>query len=268
MKTVLITGAAGRLGSALARGLASLGYDLRLTDIRTPETAVPGTEFVLTDLTDPANVARVMQGAEAVFHMAGHPNSSDWAVVNKLNIDVTRYVLDAAAEAGTARVVTASSNHVVGINPPDIRLTEEMLPRPDGPYGISKVIGEVLLEHYALRFGINGFAWRIGACWPAPNNTRELRFWLSHDDLVRLGHACLTTDARGYRAIWAMSNNTRLNADCPSWAAIGYAPQDDAEDHVDALRAKGCDTDIVSEWPYMGGRFMPADYPPDPLHRG
>lgn len=264
MTRILITGAAGRIGGFLARGLRSDVVDIVATDLAAPTDPIDGVTFVSADLTDPVDAERLMAGVNAVVHMAGHPNSRDWAVVNSLNVDMVRNLLEAAGKAGVDRFISASSNHVVGFNEAEVRLSDAMPFRPDSPYGVSKVFGEVLLHYYCELYAMVGFALRIGACRPDASNARELRMWLSHADMIRLVQACLTTTVSGSRPVWGMSKNTRLVGDFPSWAEIGYAPQDDAEQFVDALEAKGVDTRIFSEWPYLGGRFVPEGFPPPP----
>jgi uronate dehydrogenase len=253
---ILITGAAGRIGRTLAQGLG--GHDLRLTDIQPPAEMPPGAELLLADLTQADAVRPLVEGMDAVIHMAGHPNSRDWALVERLNIGGTRAVIEAAALVGVPRVIIASSVHAVGTYPSDVRLTDSMPLRPDCPYGVSKAANELTLQYHCERFGLTGFALRICSFRPAPADARQLRLWLSHPDMVRLTQACLTTDATGYHMIWGLSANTRLDLVSDGWARIGYAPQDNAEDHLAALHAQGVDTSIVSEWPMLGGAFASA----------
>lgn len=250
---VLVTGAAGRIGRTLAAGLT--GHRLRLTDLAAPEERPADAEFVAADLTEPGSAAALVEGMDAVIHMAGHPNSRDWAVVERLNVGVTRTLLEAAAAAGVRRAIVASSVHVAGHYPGDARLTEAMPLRPDGPYGLSKAANELTLRYLCERHGITGFALRICAFQPRPVDARQLRLWLSPADMVRLAAACLTADVAGYRAVWGLSNNARADVDRAGWDAIGYRPRDDAEQHAGRLAADGIDVTRVSEWPLLGGSF-------------
>jgi uronate dehydrogenase len=255
-RPVLITGAAGRMGKVLSRGLAEAGVPLRLTDLRPPEETTPGAEFLGADITDPAAVAFLCEGISAVVHLAGHPNSRDWDVVERLNMTGTRIVLEAAARAGAERLIYASSVHAVGLLPADAALDDDPRLRPDSPYGLSKAYGELLLEYLAAEHGVTGFALRICSFRPAPSTARELITWISPADTVRLVLACLTTEAKGSHRLWGVSANRRARVDREAWGRVGYAPQDEAEDHLEALAAAGVDVAQMSEHPLLGAHFV------------
>ncbi|MCC6719807.1 MAG: NAD-dependent epimerase/dehydratase family protein, partial [Acetobacteraceae bacterium] len=68
---IVITGAAGAIGTTLRRGLAPRFRNLLLTDIRKPADAPAGEHWVVADVTDRAAMAGLMQGAAAVVHLAG-----------------------------------------------------------------------------------------------------------------------------------------------------------------------------------------------------
>jgi nucleoside-diphosphate-sugar epimerase len=70
--------------------------------------------------------------------------------------------------------------------------TEQMAYRPDGPYGMSKAVGELLLRYAADRYGFAGVALRIRAFRGRPSFARETRLWISPGDIVRLVRAALT----------------------------------------------------------------------------
>ncbi|HEV7267565.1 MAG TPA: NAD(P)-dependent oxidoreductase, partial [Falsiroseomonas sp.] len=145
--TVLITGASGRLGSALAVALSADGFALRLTDLRPFPTALPpGAVFEAADLADAAALARLAQGCRAILHFGGIPNDTPPPeAIAAANLTGVRHVYEAARLAKT-RIVFASSNHAMGYHPrptqPDQRLDAAAPYRPDGLYGLSKVYGE------------------------------------------------------------------------------------------------------------------------------
>lgn len=246
----MITGAAGRIGSLLARELARPGRTLRLTDL------ARGESILVADITDPDAVRGLMQGVNSVVHLAGHPNSRDWTTLERLNMQGTRIVFDAAIAAGVSRIVYASSIHAAGLHPADAALTADMPLAPGSPYGVSKAYGEMLLAYLCREHGVTGFAVRIASFRPQPNDARELRTWLSPDDMVRLAEACLTADASGFQVVWGLSANRRAVVDRETWAQIGYAPCDEAEDHLASLKAVGVDVDLISEWPFLGAHFV------------
>lgn len=251
---VLITGAAGRIGTVLAAGLAGR-YRLRLTDRVDPASVPPNAVFEPGDIGDDAAVASLCRDVDAVIHLAGHPSSSDWEEVGRLNIDGSRRVFEAAARAGARRIVFASSIHVAGFLPADTPFTDDVAPLPDGPYGVSKAAGEMLLRYVCARFGISGVALRICSFEPAPECARHLRTWISPGDMVRLAAAALDAPLDGFNATWGLSNNARAPIERGMWARLGYEPLDDAEAYVAALLGAGVDTGVVSEWPFLGGSF-------------
>lgn len=252
---VLITGAAGRIGSVLSRSLAQDHFDLRLIDVRSADLGGAGL-CEPCDVTDLAALREHVEGVDAIVHLAGHPNSRNWDVVTRLNIIGTRNVLIAAAEAGVQRVLYASSIHVAGLARADAPFDAALKLCPDSPYGVSKAVGESLLQYFAARHGLVGVALRICSFRPEPTNARELRTWLSPPDAVRLVTAALRADIDGFLPVWGLSNNTRAKVDRSNWDAIGYRPQDDAENFRDVLASRGVNVELASEWPHLGGSFV------------
>jgi uronate dehydrogenase len=229
---VLVTGAAGRVGTLLRPRLARPGRILRLLDLDPVEPG-PGVEPVVADLTDPAAMASACAGVDAVVHLGGIPTEAPWADLLRVNIDGTRTVLAAARDAGVTRVVLASTIHVAGFHhrasAPDGGLPSGVPPRPDTYYGVSKAAVEALGSLYADRFGMAVFALRLGACFAEPPAEETLESWLSPEDCARLVDACLSTDAGGFRVLWGISRNARRWWSLAEAEEIGYAPCDDSE---------------------------------------
>ncbi len=109
MSVVVITGAAGRIGSMLRPRLARPGRTLRLLDVA-PLTAGPGEEAIQASVTDLDAMVAACQGADAVLHLAGIPGEASWARILDLNIGGSYTAIEAARRAGTPRMVFASSN--------------------------------------------------------------------------------------------------------------------------------------------------------------
>ena len=131
---VLLTGAAGRIGTWLRGGLPERGWGMRCLDVVPVTDVRPGEEHVVADVTDLAAVVDAAEGASAVVHMAGISGESTWPAISHSNIEGTYCVLEAARRAGVQRVVLASSNHATGYTPrpADGLLTEaDAPPRPD-----------------------------------------------------------------------------------------------------------------------------------------
>lgn len=265
--TVLLTGAAGRLGTALRGGLPALGWELRCLD----RVAVPGEpEAVVAELDDEAALLDAARGADAVVHLAGHPGERDFPELVRNNILGSYHLYEAVRREGVPRVVAASSNHAVGFarcpdtgQPP---IPVDGPHRPDTFYGLTKCVGEDLAELYWARTGIETVSLRIGACYERPRNARELSIWLSHGDLVRLVHAALTAPRVGHTVVNGVSDNTRGVLDLSTARRLGYRPLDDAEDHAAAVLADGDTGWARPGTPPLGGDFvsMWGDWPPLP----
>lgn len=229
--TVLLTGAAGRIGTALRERLPAHGWVLRPFD-RVAVDAGGGGE-----LTSPEDLDTAMAGVDAVVHLAGQPTEAPWPVVREANIEGTFQLFEAARRAGVARVVYASSNHAVGFEPVRRGVPAGTAPRPDTLYGVSKVFGEALGRYYADRYGMQVACLRIGTFAPIPPDTRALSTWLSPDDCGRLVDAALRAPALRYAIVWGVSANTRRTWSLEEAHALGYHPRDDAEAYAHLVPA-------------------------------
>ncbi|MCT9620257.1 NAD-dependent epimerase/dehydratase family protein [Curtobacterium sp. C2H10] len=108
---VLVTGASGFLGQATAAAVRAAGHEVR-TFQRRP-SGVEGVSDVLGSMTDPAAVARAVDGIEAVVHLAAKVSlAGDLDDFVRVNVDGTRTLLDAARGAGVERFVFVSSPSV------------------------------------------------------------------------------------------------------------------------------------------------------------
>ncbi|MGY1842609.1 NAD-dependent epimerase/dehydratase family protein [Modestobacter sp. SYSU DS0875] len=235
---VLVTGAAGGIGTVLRSGLPEHGWALRCLDVVPVPEPRPGEEHLVADAADLAAVAAAADGTGAVVHLAGVLGESTWEAIERSHIETTHAVLEAARRAGVGRVVLASSNHASGFTPrpADGLLTEAAAPpRPDTFYGVAKVTMEALGSLYADRYEIDVVCLRIGSAFPRPTTVRQLSTWLSPGDTVRLFDAALRAPSPGFRVVWGVSANTRGWWDLTAARALGYDPQDDAEAHAPAL---------------------------------
>ena len=234
-RRVLITGAAGGIGSCLRDGLRPLVDELVLTDVRPIE---PGAKerVVRADLTDRDAVSRAAEGMDAVIHLGGIATEAAFDELVGPNLVGTFNVFEAARRAGVPRVVYASSNHATGFYPVDRRLTGHEPPRPDSLYGVTKVYGEALGRLYVDKFGLEVVCIRIGFFSDRPRQPRDLSIWLSRDDAVRLFIACLDAPDVGYRVVYGASANARLFWDLTPARELGYDPQDNAEDYAGEIR--------------------------------
>jgi uronate dehydrogenase len=255
--TILITGAAGRIGSMLRPRLARPGRTLRLLDIA-ELTAGPGEEAVRASVTDLDAMTAACRGADAVIHLAGIATEGPWPEILQLNIHGTYAAFEAARRAGVPRVVFASSNHAVGFSPrADFPVPDYAFPAPDTYYGVAKVAGEGLAGLYHRRYGIDAICIRILTCFEEPPSLRGLSTWLSPDDAGRLFEACLTTPSPGFRVVFGVSANTRGGwVSLAEARALGYEPRDDAEVFAAKLIAEHGDPDPDDPvFRYLGGEF-------------
>jgi uronate dehydrogenase len=235
---VLITGAAGRIGTWLRGGLPERGWAVRCLDVVPVTDVRPGEEHLVADVTDLAAMVDATEGASAVVHMGGISGESTWPAISHANIEGTYCVLEAARRSGVSRVVLASSNHATGFTPrPDGGLLREVdaPPRPDTYYGVAKVTMEALGSLYVDRYGLDVVCLRIGSAFPEPTTTRQLATWLSPGDTVSLVDAALTAPSPGFSVVWGVSDNTRRWWDLSAARALGYEPADDAEVYAEAL---------------------------------
>ncbi|WUH94123.1 NAD(P)-dependent oxidoreductase [Streptomyces sp. NBC_00433] len=237
-RTILLTGAAGGLGTLMRGLLPSYGYRLRLLDML-PIDGEP--DAITADLADRDALRAAVRGVDAVVHLAGISLESTFEKILRANIEGTYNLYEAAREEGVRRIVFASSNHAVGFTPRP-QGGDPLIPvgtprRPDTYYGLSKCFGEDLAQLYADRHGIDTVSIRIGSCFPEPTTVRMLSVWMSPEDGARLLHAALTADVTGHTVVHGSSANTRLWWDLGPARALGYEPQDDSEPFAAALVA-------------------------------
>jgi nucleoside-diphosphate-sugar epimerase len=268
LSTILITGAAGGVGTLMRPRLARPGRTLRLLDLAPLDPAAgPGEEGVRDSVTDLNAMIRACTGVDAVVHLGGISLEAPWARIIDVNINGTYTVFEAARRAGVPRVVFASSNHAVGFHTPDeFPLPEAVVPFPDTYYGVSKVAGEAIGALYAKRYGMDVISIRILSCFEKPRTQRMLSTWLSPDDCARLLEACLSAEKPGYRVVYGVSANTRGGwVSLDEARALGYEPKDDSETHAAELIAREGEPDPTDPiFAYLGGDFTfpgkDADY--------
>jgi nucleoside-diphosphate-sugar epimerase len=253
-QVVLITGAAGRMGTYLRVRLARPGRLIRLLDISAVTGVGDREEAITASVTDLAAVRRAMKDADAVIHLGGHSDERPWEDILDVNIVGARTVFEAARLEGVGRVVYASSNHAVGYYEyQGGELPDGLPPRPDSLYGLSKAFGESLGSLYHDRHGLDVVCVRIGSCFDEPTNSRMLETWLSPDDAGRLFEAALSPATTGFHVIWGVSDNSHRWWSLESAKSIGYRPQDRAED---AATAEPSARHPVSR--FVGGDRMPT----------
>ena len=131
MQNVLITGAAGDIGTRLRKILRGVYPHLRASDVRKPANLAAGDDFIPADLTDLAQVEKAVAGMEGVIHLGGHSVEGSWQTILNANIIGCYNLFEAARRAGVKRVVFASSNHAIGFYPRSQRIGVDGRVRPD-----------------------------------------------------------------------------------------------------------------------------------------
>lgn len=252
---VLLTGAAGRIGTVLAEQMAAR-HDLRGLDLR-PRPPTWVGEYVEGDCADPAVTQTATAGMDAVVHLAGIPTEASLPEILHGHVASTAALLDAMVTHDVRRMVYASSNHAVGMTPRTDNLSVHTPPRPDTFYGVGKVAAEALLSLYADRHGITSVAMRIGSFLERPTSRRALATWLSYDDCAAMVQAALTAEVDGAVAIYGISANTDAWWDLEPGRALGYHPTDDAA-RFEADIATGSDDE--AEGSHVGGPFATGSY--------
>ncbi len=163
MRSVLVTGGAGFIGSHLVEALLERGDRVRVLDNfstgrRENLAAVPADVDLLEgDLRDPATVRRAVDGIEVIFHLGAIPsvpasiaNPSECEAVN---VGGTLNLVMAGRDAGVRRIVYASSCAIYG-DTQRLPVDEDFPPQPLSPYAVSKLTGEMYLGLCQALYGL------------------------------------------------------------------------------------------------------------------
>ena len=254
---LLLTGAAGGLGTALRQRLKSNCSVLRLSDFVAFGDPEPGEEVVLADLADAGAVDGMMRDVDAIVHLGGISVEGPFEPILRANILGLYNLYEAARKHAVARIVFASSNHVTGFYRQSQTITPDMPARPDGFYGVSKAFGEDLSRFYFDRYGIETACLRIGSSFPEPRDRRMLATWLSFADLHRLISACLSTPVLGHSIIYGMSDNAVTWWDNASARHIGFQARDSSDVFRQAMFEKTSAPDLIDpSVQFQGGGFV------------
>lgn len=252
---VLVTGAAGVIGSAVRR---HLGDDYELSALTHAPADFPSH---VADVSDLEAIQPAFEGMDAVVHLAASISvETPWPDILRDNIIGTYNVYEAARRAGVERVVFASSNHAVGMyeldNKPGIYALDHPLVvddraeiRPDSYYGVSKAYGEAMGRYYSDVHGLRVFCLRIGTVRAdddprSPDAGRSSGWlgltteqtydrlratWLSQRDCAHLIERCLAAHDIRFGIYYGISNNPRQFWDISkARRELGYDPQDSA----------------------------------------
>ena len=217
---IAITGARGRIGTVLRRGL----QDLPVTPLDLPET----------DCRNLDAVRAALSGHSAVIHLAWQMDTGGLydRQVNLDNIAMMDSVYQAALELGVSRLIMASSVHADRFTdrPVGKLLSPYAPPIPDSPYGATKVFMESLGRYYA-GLGTEVVCIRFGRVRleddPGYDDPWERIVWLSHRDAQVLVRRCLDAPVvpGRFAIVYAVSDNTGRVQDVTN--PFGWRPRDD-----------------------------------------
>ena len=229
MKKLVLTGAAGRLGSYLREPLAQLADELVSTDLAEDiGNLYPGESYVKADLASLEDMMQVMKGADMVVHMGAYADEGPFEKLLGPNFVGAYNVWEAAYQNGLRRVVYASSIHAVGMYDKNQFIDTQVPHRPDTFYGLAKCFAEDLGSMYWDKRGLESVHMRILSCAQV-NSARALGSWLSYDDLIQLVTRCIETPVTGFSIVYGVSNNDRAPVDNSKASLLGYRPKDNAE---------------------------------------
>jgi uronate dehydrogenase len=261
MKRVLLTGAAGGVGTRLRKLMKPVYPDLVLSDIKMPGDLEKGANFVAVDLTHLDQVEKIVDGVEGIVHLGGFSVEGPWDAILQANIIGCYNLFDAAQRKGVKRVIFASSNHAVGFYPRVHRIGHDVTTRPDSRYGVSKAFGEALGAFYSDKHGMRVTCLRIGNVGDKPIDLRRLAIWLSYEDLLQLTRIGLEHPDLRYEIFYGASFNERSWWDNSNAYRYGYRPTGRAEDFRDEALAEQAKLppDPVGDF-FQGGTFTSAEY--------
>jgi uronate dehydrogenase len=262
---LLITGGCGGVGRKLRKEIGERFERVRIFD-RVADTLAPNEESVDGDVSDMAAVMAATQGMDAVIHLAAMPVEGPFEEILKSNIVGTWNVYEAAYRQGAKRVVFGSSNHAVGFYPRSQRIDTTVAGRPDSRYGLSKCWGEDVGALYADKYGVKSLHIRIGNAFDHPGSARALAIWVSARDLAQLVMIGLEHPDIHNTIVYGVSDNAACWYDNSTAYALGYKPQDHAEDYTELAMEgeKAVKPDPVAEY-FQGGPFCSIEYDGGPV---
>jgi nucleoside-diphosphate-sugar epimerase len=245
-KRIVFTGGSGKAGKHAVPHLAAKGYSILNIDLKPLD--FPGVNTLIADLTDSGQAFNALtthfgfdgfeKGAppkapDAVVHFAAiprvmiEPDNATFAA----NVLSTYNVIEAAVKLGVKKVIIASSETTYGVcfaeGDKDFHsfpLDESYDVDPMDSYGLSKVVNEKTARAFAMRYGADIYALRIGNViepheydrFPAfladpPSRKRNAWSYIDARDLGEIVHLCIERDGLGFQVFNAVNDTITLN---------------------------------------------------------
>ena len=256
MKKLVLTGAAGSLGSRLRAPLAAMCDELLTTDIAESVGDLAANEtYVQADLADMNAIKPLLEGADMVIHFGALVDEVPFEDMLGPNFIGAFNIWEAAHIHGVRRVVYASSIHAVGMYPKNEAIGIDVPHRPDTFYGLAKCFAEDLGRMYWEKRGLEAVCLRILSCAPV-TNPRAVGSWLSYDDMIQLVQRAIDTPITGFSIVYGVSDNDRAPVDNTAARHLGYRPKDNAEQFAKKIYADAEPLDPQNPSDYRhGGPF-------------
>ena len=228
MKKLVLTGAAGRLGSYLREPLSKMCEELISTDLAEDlGKTYPGETYIKADLQDLDAMVQLLAGADMVVHFGAIGDDAPFETLLGPNVFGAYNIWEAAYRNGLRRVVYASSIHAVGMHKKTEFIGIDAPHKPDTFYGLAKCFAEDLASLYWDKRGLESVCMRILACAQV-SNPRAVGTWLSYDDLIQLVQRSIDTPVTEFSVVYGVSNNDRAPVDNAKASHLGYRPKDNA----------------------------------------
>jgi len=229
MKKLVLTGAAGALGSQLRAPLAAMCQEFVSSDLANDLPDLGANEtYVKADVSDLAAMEALLKDADMVIHFGAIADEAPWDDILQSNIIGAYNVWEAAYRNGVKRVVYASSVHAVGMHLKTDTIGLDAPHKPDTYYGLAKCFAEDLASLYWDKRGVEAVCLRIFSAAP-PSNARAIGTWLSTGDLIHLVERAIDSPVVGFTTIYGISNNDRAVVDNSKAGHLGFRPKDNAE---------------------------------------
>lgn len=260
MKRLVLTGAAGRLGSHLREPLSKLADELVCSDLAEDiGNLYPNESYVKADLEDLGAISDLLNGADMVVHFGAYGDEAPFEQLLGPNFIGAYNIWEAAYQNKLRRVVYASSIHAVGMYPKNEFIGTDVPHRPDTFYGLAKCFTEDLGSLYWDKRGLESVHMRILSCAQV-SNPRAVGTWLSYDDLIQLVEKSITTPVTGFSIVYGVSDNDRAPVDNANASHLGYRPKDNAEKFAAKVYADNPPLDPYDPGDYChGGPFASVE---------
>ena len=256
MEKLVLTGAAGKLGSYLREPLSKMCDVLITTDIvKNIENVAINETYAQADLANMAEIEPLLEGADMVVHFGALVDEAPFEQILGPNFIGAYNIWEAAHRHKLRRVVYASSIHAVGMYPKTEAIDINVSHRPDTFYGLAKCFAEDLGRMYWEKRGLESVCMRILSCAQV-TNPRAVGSWLSYDDLVRLVQRAIDTPITGFSIVYGVSDNDRAPVDNSGARHLGFRPKDNAEKFAEEIYSNFSPLDPKKPEHYLhGGPF-------------